>query len=632
MIGSRQKWPRAKKAMQVKHKPLPLHKFKFKQNPALSDAKKELQTLQANTTADTLLVQSLMDMTIPMHADPTLQAGHALAGSLKAQLRILYALTDSPALTEADVDYYMNVLDLMATRREFGECALAGIADMEDVGDDMQDLMAGRDIATGVPVAEGVAGVRVEGQQAADVNDGADTGGKFGKMPGPSTVVNGVLWAAGMTPGLHGIVRDFLLPIKDFLEFMHEVHNSIDADELAAIDAEHGAYIGDRLLAKARLHVDRALEIIWANPMKYGVKLVSSTLRIIIRYFTLGGVIGAGSRRAVVWAAGSKGKGVLVAARNGNIAGAVANAASAFPSAEAVMANHWWDNLTGGPFNGLVAQVATWVGASPHSAPHLASAVGRSLEGLAALGGAHYNEGANQLAQHIQEVFDNETDFITMTILNLVLVVAQFAIDLYFKLSGSDMKPASKGRNRNSIERLRTVVEGKQDPFAGADILNGIVQGDAALQNQQFRARRDEVLGVLRSLENANEMIARRTTHRQLRLNAIREDVAKMESFVKGAGNMRTFFTRTQTSMLNYVEAGTAWYSRPGWNPESARPHEPEQMDILGGDPGDLGLDASDDEEEDEEEEEDAPADRSGSIVEQVFAAHAMRRALERAQ
>jgi hypothetical protein len=27
-----------------------------------------------------------------------------------------------------------------------------------------------------------------------------------------------------------------------------------------------------------------------------------------------------------------------------------------------------------------------------------------------------------------------------------------------------------------------------------------------------------------------------------------------------------------------------------------------------------------------------APADRSGSIVEQVFAAHAMRRALERAQ
>jgi hypothetical protein len=601
----------------------------------MSAAEVELQNIKLNATIDTLLVQCMMDMSPESHADPTLQAGHALAASLKAQLRVAYALSDASdgKLTEANVEYYVQIIDLMADTPAFGACALAGIQDMEATLDDVTDIINGKAMQTDAPFDDGIPDVPVQGY-AGVYADCPDIGAGYINIKNALWVGRRLLAAGLMTPGLHGVVRDLFLPIMDFIDFVVMVTDSIEAEEFRAIERST-ANSAERARQKMWLIVERGAEIISADPVRYGVQFVATALRAVLRFlcFPPAPSLGAVWRSAGTQAQAGVGQLVL----RGSPESAAASLGSMYPSAEAVLFKRWHDGYMGNmaPGSFRVAHIAQWVvGPVGWSAPSIGDAMGNALQGLAAYFGLS-STAAVELATHVNSVLEREDNIFVVSIINFCLFVAQYGLEMLRQSSGGEAKPAAKGTNQSLIEKITRDLDKKAHRYSPDQIVNGAAPDNAAFENQQFDERYDAINAALQAVGDVNDAIVRGMVHRQKRLEAIRTDLKELETLVRRVGKMWGPFTPRQSALLRYIIAGARWYGDANWDPTSARPDDYDEEAGLGLGPlraQDDEEDEEDEDDEDDEEDEDAPADRSGSIVDQVFAAHAMRRALERKQ
>lgn len=571
----------------------------------------EIDTLVFNSTLSDVLVQCATDY--DDRADlknDTLEMAFALSAHLKSLLRIAY-MVDAYGISEEEMGEMMEALDLLAGTTEFGEVAISGIEQSAQLTDELLAELnksgegggtaagMGTNVIDGVPVEGGYA----EGMDA----DSADTGAHFLKIPWQTA---GSTALAVLSPAFGGIYRDLVVPAWEFYNFWKWC-----ATELGKARATTYNIVGC------------IVEELMQHKVKYGFKFVVRATQVALRIFYL--MPGYGVTAAV---------GQEFMANTYKVDFSGYSFWSAVPTAESVWWKSYWSRDPSGFLGGTAAQTAAKAGVGSGKLPVRIGAVVESFMGQgktktdseALLYAAERllgltNENRALIRTWVEQInSDDVGGMLSPThaaLINLALFLLQVGIDYMSKTHTSH---ANAAFNKKTFAKIEAKLK-ERYPYAA-----NTTNFDEQTANAIFSQNANDILEVARRIIFFNGKIKRNTAHKREKLDNVRLSLAvllKLSNLIGGPMQEQTM-NPVQRALLQYATALHDWYSQPGWTPETqGKPQlqaaAQEQFDDEDDDEG-LGLEAL--------VPMNAPADRSGSIVEQVFAAHAMRRALERAQ
>lgn len=585
-----------------------------------------------------LMIQVVLSMRTKYKGSTDLERmAHCLATGLKAQLMVFYAV-EHAYVTEEEVNFAMEVLEALSTAPEFGQVAVAGFEQMEE---ELQEWSNELDAGVETRAAAGtniVDGVRVEGDsRGLEVGDTtgmnlATLGSNAMNYVGVRGVARTADFALSILPGVGGIWRDICKPIIDLLMFFHEVRNELGC----AFDCP-GQFL------------TRCKEIFAQDPWRYGFKFVSSIARMVIRVAVLNPSVSVVSS-FVNQTANLSGNDGLSAWADAIL--------RQFPSAE----NVWVHSAHASRHSdrGHVLANALYRNIGIDTTDPIAECAGKLLAAVTPrrewkTGFNTHSEDYQNLATWIREVTDPNSNSIPKGV-GMLINIALFAIMVFWDLSAKPRKKfASQALNKRIHDKIVAELEKNRTPYPEA------AQQWQRDQNEVYQANRQIIANLNRTLNDFNtQRLRRRAPYRLERLALVREGLSLLLMVSRRIGGaVEQNLDQQYADAIVYVQDAYNWYSADDWAPDA--PNRPQRAravaDVVpdaddrdadddlglaplraqgaggrGGRAAVAAADSEDEEEDEDEEDEDAPADRSGSIVDQVFAAHAMRRALEQAR
>jgi hypothetical protein len=438
----------------------------------------------------------------------------------------------------------------------------------------------------------------VDGAAGAD-DDEDDTGGHFAQA--------GIALAGGaaFVPVVGNYVRDIMMPLLVIGDFFEDVYVAMQRDDTGFSETAWHLLTRDRVIGMISA-VFQLLTRVMLKPPGAGI------LEVINKCFEH--LMGDRTGSAARFFAHNPGVDEMLDKfkhyLGGNAAPAAMNVNAGFAGVPQIAANAWeWLVQSGASAVG--SEMAARRGTRVHFLGPVAGAA------ASAGGGFVLSPDLRQLANNLEAVlrddrsngisYENIKWFNTLAVATTVMAWCTTQIRRRY---WPPKKLASKKLISKQIKAIqKTIQTDTAKPHSNPQ------EEEEFVQNQDYQNTRLQIEDFLGRLYEEVRAVNNDTARKREVLRAIRDDVDKIEEELLDAlSRYSAAMNGTELAVANEIDNNIRARRGGGDGGLGLGP-----LNAMGAGLGLGGAQA-------------APADRSGSIVEQVFAAHAMRRALERAQ